>query len=473
VFIYQELIGGKKSMFKRLNLLFSFVLIASVLLASCAPAASPADTVVEPQAVEAPVVEVKDFVTWYQFDQENTDPASDERAGNEYVRKTIPMFNEEFKGKWNWVNVFKAFDKVGPELTAAVIAGGEVPDLVATARNLTYAQNGVLQDLSAWASQQSWYADLDPSAVAACTIDGKLLCIPIAEYPNVTYVWADRFPNGYPKTPEEFMVEAERLKNEDKYALTFFGSTAFNGNGFGRAYWDITKSFGGTYDDGKGNLYLSSPENVAAITFMREIVAKDYVPEVAFAGGFQEEEAFKDSSAGAIPTGLFGYRYMNPLTAPDGTQYAKASADDMIDAIEAGDVFLAPSFAPTGKTPGCNVGVGGFGIPTGAKNVEAAYDYINWIMGNIDNNAEYVVLGGGFPSVKSVLNHSSFQSTFYKQAAQAVVGSACAPAEGSLQRPEDAAVIVTNVYYKLIKEDPTADILTELKKAEEEYNKNN
>jgi multiple sugar transport system substrate-binding protein len=212
---------------------------------------------------------------------------------------------------------------------------------------------------------------------------------------------------------------------------------------------------------------------VAAITFLRDIVAKGYVPEVAFAGGFQEEEAFKDSSAGAIPTGLFGFRYMNPLTAPSGTKYAKASADDMLDAIAAGDVFLSQSFAASGKTAGCSVGIGGFAIPTGAKNVEAAQDYINWIMGDTDRNAEFVLLGGGFPALKSVLAHSAFQTPFYTQAAAAIGSSSCATPEGSLERLEDAAVIVSNVYYKLIKEDPKADILTELKKAEEEYNKNN
>ena len=49
--------------------------------------------------------------------------------------------------------------------------------------------------------------------------------------PHLVYVWKDRFPNGYPTTPEEFMTEAERLKGEGLYAITFFGSTDFDGNG--------------------------------------------------------------------------------------------------------------------------------------------------------------------------------------------------------------------------------------------------
>jgi len=73
--------------------------------------------------------EITDVVSWYQYDQDNEDPASDERAGNEYLRKTIPQFNEEFEGQWTWVNQPKAFDKMTTELVAAVQAGGDVPDL--------------------------------------------------------------------------------------------------------------------------------------------------------------------------------------------------------------------------------------------------------------------------------------------------------------------------------------------------------
>ena len=124
--------------------------------------------------------------------------------------------------------------------------------------------------------------------------------------------------------------------------MTFFGSTAFNGDGANRAMFQTIASFGGSYDDGNGKLKLNTPENVAAVAWLREMVQKGYVPEIAFAGGFQEEQAFMDSSAGAIPTGLFGYRYMNPLTAPSGKKYEKKSQDDMFDAITAGDVYLAP-----------------------------------------------------------------------------------------------------------------------------------
>jgi len=421
--------------------------------------------------------EAADFVTWFQYDQNNMDPASDERVGNQYLHDTIPQFNEAFKGKWNWVNQPKAFDKMTTELVAAVQAGGDVPDIFELSNTqdvIAFYRNGTAQDLKSWAQTQSWWDDLDPDGVKACTgPDGALYCIPVAERPQVVYVWKDRFPDGFPKTPDAFMQKAEELKKNDLYAITFFGSTDKGGEGLTRAIWTTLSSFGGKLDDGKGNMLLNTPQNIAAIQFLREIVAKEYAPEIVFAGGFREEDAFKDASAGSFPTGLFGYRYVNPLTAPSGKKYDKGSAEDMLDAIDAGDVYLSPFLSTEGNKPGCGIDVAGFVIPNGAKNVEGAHAFINWMM-QPQQNAIYVQgPGGGFPVLKASRKDKLFQTTFYKEAAEAVSASACSPWYGSLQRPDEAQQQVMDVIYKLIKENPSADIATMLTKTQEEYNANN
>ena len=310
-------------------------------------------------------------------------------------------------------------------------ANAEVPDLVDIGSHDVnfYYKNGTVQDLTEWAKAQPWYAEMDASALKMCTgPDGKLYCIPMAIRPSTVFVWKDRFPNGFPKTTDEWLKEGERLKKEGKYALTFFGSTAFDGNGAARAVWQIISSFGGGYDDGNGKLKLNTPENVAAVAWLREMVQKGYVPEIAFAGGFQEEQAFMDSSAGAFPTGLFGYRYLNPLTAPSGTKYEKKNENDMFDAIAAGDIYLAPMPAPAGKKPGCGANVPAFAIPVGAKNVEAAHDFINWILTPEQNPAYVLGPGAGFPVLKSIQATEQFQTPFYKQAAEVVAASDCSMA---------------------------------------------
>jgi multiple sugar transport system substrate-binding protein len=471
--------------------LFSLVLSACGAAPTEAPPAAPAEEepaaeapaeeAAEPEAAEAeaeaemPAEEV-DFISWYQYDQNNEDPASDERVGNEYLRTTISQFNEDFEGKWNWVNQPKAFDKMSVELVAAVQAGGEVPDLFEMQSvffNLFY-KNGTMTDMREWAEAQPWFTDLDPAALALCTgPDGGIYCIPVAERPHLVYVWADHFPEGFPETPEEFIAEGERLKEEGNYVMTFFGSTDFDGEGTTRAVWTTMSSFGGSMDDGQGNMVLNTPENVSAVEFLREIVQSEYVPEIAFAGGFQEEEAFKDASAASFPTGLFGYRYVNPLTAPDGTEYSKGSAEDMLDAIAAGDVILSPFVAPEGQQPGCGIEVAGLSIPASAENPEAAQDYINWIM-SPEQNADWVLgPGGGFPALRSTLEDELFQSPFYQEAAKTLENSNCRVWYGSLERPEEAQKLVMTTVYRLIKEDPAADIAEALEATAEEYNAGN
>jgi multiple sugar transport system substrate-binding protein len=481
----------------KLKVLFTAVLLAVFafsLVACAAPAATEEPMVEQPtaaevQPTEAPmatevptevptaVPEVKDFVTWYQYDQNNDDPASDERVGNQYLAKTMPEFNAEFAGKWNWVNIPKAWDKMAAELVAAVIAGGDVPDLIELggATTVTYYSNGALMDLTDWIQQQDWYADLDPGALKTCSDpEGHVVCVPTATRPALVYVWADRYPNGFPTTPDEFVTEAERLKAEGLYAWTYFGSTAYGGSGTGRMVWSLVSSYGGTYDDGNGNALVNTPETVAAIEFLRETVKQGYNPETVFAGGFVEEDSFKDASAGAIPTGLFGYRYINPLTAPDGTKYEKGNENDMLDAIAAGDVIMRPMFAPEGQTPGCNNDIQGWGIPVGAKNVEAAYDYINWIMTDPARNIEFVIgPGAGFPALKSMQSQPEMQTPFYQQAALAVNASECTMWSGTLQRPAEFSEMFMNAVYKLIKEDPTLDIYDTLTAVQDEYNANN
>jgi len=466
----------------------SLVMVLALILSACAPAATPAPsqptqapatTPAPSQPTQAPAQptpapQAKDFVTWYQFDQENTDPASDEAVGNAWLRENMAKFNEAFAGKYKWVSTPKAWDKMDAELIAAVQAGGEVPDIVQlTDFNIPmHAKNGSLQDLRAWAEAQPWYAGMDPQALKACMgPDGGLYCIPFAEIPYVVFVWADLFPNDYPKTIDQFLAEAERLKGEGRYIMTYFGSTDKNGSGATRGVWTVISSFGGTYDDGKGHMLLNTPENVAAIEFLRTLTVKGYVPEVTFAGGFQEEEAFKDSSAGSIPTGLFGYRYLRPLTAPDGTKYETQTEQDMLKAIEDGKVVLRPFAAPPGKKPGGGLSVRGVGIPKGAKNREAAEAFINWVLTHADVAADYALRGeSGLPVLFAAYDQPQFQGKLYQQAKAVVQASALRPWKGTLERTAEAQMIIMNAVYKLVKEDVTADIPTVLKQAEDEYN---
>lgn len=490
--------SSQSTKLNRRNALLGLLATTAVLATACVPAApvapaapkAPAAPAAEVKPTDAPKVEVpaasgdaKEFVTWYQYDEKNEDPKNDEAVGNAYLRTTIPKFNEEFKGKLTWVNQPQPWQKMESSLVAAVQAGGDVPDVMhASAGSLpVYLKNGTVADLTEWIKAQPWFADLDAAAVASCTgADGKIYCVPVAETPSLVFYWKDYFPNGFPKTAEDFLKRAAELKKDNVYALTYFGSTAFDGEATARYFWSVVSSFGGKYDDGQGKLKLNTPENVKAVEFMREIVQKGYSSDSVWLGDFKEEEDLKGLDpakprAASFPTGIFGYRYIQPVKAPNGTQYGKdfdPTGGPMLEAIAKGDMVVSSLFGGNGAQGSCNLGVSGFVIPKGAKNADAGKEYINWIM-NPKNGIEWVQKpGGGFPTSKVFLADKAFDTPFYKQAAVATAGK-CKLWAGSLIRLSEAKKIIATTIFDLIKTNPTADIAAALTKADEEYNRNN
>jgi ABC-type glycerol-3-phosphate transport system substrate-binding protein len=451
------------------------VALLILLLAACGGAprgaggAAPADG---DEAAGAP----SQVVTWYYYDQNNTDPQANERVGNFYLARAIPKFNEEFAGRYEWVNVPRDYNLV-LDLVAAVRGNGDIPDVMRTGVSdlPTFIVNNTVQDLTEFVTTAPWYDDLDPKAVEACTgPDGNIYCVPVSESPYVVFYWTDLYPNGFPKTPDALLAEAERIQAAGRYALTYFGSTGFDGEAAGRYFFQVLSSFGGGYDDGAGNLRLNTPENIAAIEFMREIVRYGYSPEAVFVGNFEEEAAFKDAEAAAFPTGHYiAYLYLNPLIAPDGTEYNTATQQDIEDAVAAGDIAIAPFVAPAGQVPGCNNDIFGFVIPNGAKNVEGAKAYINWIM-EPDNAVEWVLnAGGGLPTSVPLRAHEAFQTPIFRQGVAAAEASACRPWFGSLLNIPEAKKIISTTLFDLIKGNPEADIVATLTAAEEAYNRNN
>jgi ABC-type glycerol-3-phosphate transport system substrate-binding protein len=487
---------------KATNMFFKVLSIMALLavLASCAPAASSPTSAPAPTnapaapatsaptnapaapATAAPTVapasptmgQAQDIVTWWEFDQNNTDPKADEHVGNAALREAIPLFNQQFAGKWNWVNNPVAFDQKDAQLITAVQAGGQVPDAFEVTLGVTsFYQHGTLQDLTDWAKAQPWYSDLDPNVLSVCTgPDGKLYCVPMTERPQVVYVWKDLYPNGLPTSVDDFMTQAAALKANDHYALTFFGSTDNNGESITRAYDTVLQSFGGAVDDGHGKMLLNTPQDIAAIQFLRDIVAKGYVPDIAFAGGFQEESAFTNSSAGAFPTGADGYTFLNPLTAPSGKKYEKGNQNDFLDAVAAGDIYVSPFFsAVSGQKPGCNIFSTGIGIPVGAKNVDGAKAYINWLM-SAEENSQFVFGIGAMPALKTSQANQLFQIPYFEQLAKVSTEEACKPWYGTLEDPAAAQPIVATVFYQLIKQNPSSDIASALDAAAAQYNSN-
>lgn len=434
--------------------------------ATAAPAAEPTAA----PAAEAPEGGQK-VVTWYYFDQNNTDDKADERVGNGYVRDSIAKFNQEFAGKLTLENQPQGYD-LATKLVTAVQSGGDAPDVMAwyDADLRLYMLNNTIQDVE-WAKSEPWFGDLDPKAVEACTVDGKLMCIPIAQSAWMVMYYTSDYKDGFPKTPDALLQTSEALKAEGKYAMTYWANTAFDGEGASRYFFMSLASFGGGYDDGNGKMLLNRPENVAAVEFMRKIATNGYSPEAVFAGNFEEEASFKQGKAGAFPVSYAVARnYLHPLTTPDGKAYDSNSPADIENAVKEGALKAAPFVAPEGKTPGCNLQLYGFVVPRTAKNVEGAKSYINWVMSS-PNTVDWITrTNGGLPTNKSLESDPAFNGDLATQAKAAASASACRPWYGSLTHIPEAKTLITKAIYDLIKTDPTADIAAGLTAAQDEYN---
>jgi multiple sugar transport system substrate-binding protein len=85
-------------------------------------------------------------------------------------------------------------------------------------------------------------------------------------------------------------------------------------------------------------------------------------------------------------------------------------------------------------------------------------------------NANFVSGLGGFPALTQSLSDPLFSAAYYTQAKQVLTQESCKPWYGSLKNPAAAEPIAMNVMYKLIKQNPTADIAKELTAAQDEYN---
>ncbi len=464
--------------------LAALVLLSIAASACGAPASTPADggptnpapaTVAAPSAAPAATVATEasaTVVTWYYFDQNNTDEQANERVGNAYMRESIQQFNQEFAGKLKLENQPQGYD-LATKLVTAVQSGGDVPDVMALfdADLRLYMLNNTIQDVE-WARNEPWFADLDPKAVKVCTVDGKLMCIPIAQSPWMVIYYTDMYPDGLPRTPEALLETSKQLKAKGQYALTYWANTAFDGEGAGRYFFMTLASFGGGYDDGNGKMLLNRPENIAAIAFMRQIVAGGYSPEAVFAGNFEEEQSFKQGKAGAFPVSYAVARnYLHPLTTPGGKAFKSNSPQDIEDAVSSGALKAAPFVAPKGKMPGCGLQIYGLTVPRTAKNVEGAKTYINWIMKK-PNQIDWINrTNGGLPISNALKSDPAFNGPLAKEALAAASASECRPWYGSLTHIPEAKTLITKVIYDLLKTDPTGDSAAALTAAENEYNR--
>ncbi|MCC6147683.1 MAG: extracellular solute-binding protein [Anaerolineaceae bacterium] len=458
----------------KIFMIFSMLVVVAMMAAACgpaapatqeAPAAAPtkaeAPTAEQPAAEPTlPEVEKPTSVTlWTQL---NTDtPAS---ARDKIFAAMLPDIEKATGMKVQ--NINQPYDQLDAKLNLAVQAGGDVPDIFEVNTNtfgFHYA-NGNLQDITEYVKSAPWYDQLTPNALQNCTgPDGKIYCVPAMLRTNLIYYYPELFPNGYPKTTDELLADAPRLKKEGYFAITGKISEVF---GAQFSLYPLVKSFGGSFADADGKIVWASPETVKVVEFFRELVAQGYAPESIAAAGFDNQTPFMTGKAGSFMAGSWSYAFLNPLETPGGQKFDDGAAS-IENALNAGVLEIAPPLAAPGKGSVSVSDARAWGIPLGVENIEAAKAYINFVM-TAKPNADLAYMFGCVPTVAEALKDPRYAESKYWTGVRSVL-------EGSI--PMDP---ITDNYDQIVLKfadtvvtlvlNPDADILAGLQKAQEEMN---
>jgi multiple sugar transport system substrate-binding protein len=405
---------------------------------------------------------------WTKFNDQNPQNTQDQ-----WLKGSLEAFAAETG--LAITNTFQPYDQINSKLNVAVQAGGSVPDVsyIDSTQLGFFYQNGTLTDLTDWVTSSGWYNDIEPNALAACTgPDGKIYCVPSTTAAHFMYYWNDFFPDGLPADTDAFLAAAAKLKAEKPDAYAFTGKLAEKA-AVERYYYGLILSYGGQVADEEGRAVWANEATQKAVEFSRALFVNGYAAKESLAPGFDNEEPFKRGEAGAFISGSYSYVYLTPLKAPDGTEFNKditggfdPKALSVGAANEAGKLGYAHLFSAPGGRPYSVISASAYAIPFGAENMDGAKAYIEWEM-RTDNNAEFAVAYGALPTMISSLADEAFQSEYWKAVAkiQADYGVNAPP----LIDYDKGTTLLADAIVRLIIT-PELDIMTELQKAQDEYN---
>ena len=255
------------------------------------------------------------------------------------------------------------------------IAGGTPPDIVMVAGVPRAVEGEIIQDITDLVEKDKGFMDkFYPYKVGQCEYKGKYYAIPYgANFAGVMLYNKTMFkkegldPNTPPKTIEQLDRAAERLyKTDDTGDYTQVGFYPWE--------WLMAESqslvapFGGGWIDEEGNLTPDNPRNLTALEW-----ALSYAKKYGYAKVNSSLQRLSKNPGGPFANGVLGMMY-----AYDG-QIQILVAEEVSFEWDL-DVALFPTVSEDIQ-PGWG---GGWllAMPVGAKNREAAYEFIKYYCGD-------------------------------------------------------------------------------------------
>lgn len=299
----------------------------------------------------------------------------------------------------------------------ASITGGNAPDIVSLGNSLslgTWASVGAITDLTPYIDASK----LDTSVFVKSAYDGmragdKTYALPFQVfsagliYNKKLFAEAGLTP---PTTLEELAQDAKALtKTSSDGAITQLGFTpSYPGPDQGQTCPLISYAyaFGGAWADQAGKATPNTKENVAALTWMKQVYD---------AAGGQKVTNFV-SSAGSYLTGgdpLESGKLAMMFDGPWSIQYAKDNAPAV-----AADLAVVP--LPASETSPSSAGSTYIDanpqfIPKGSKNAQAAFDFIKWETTTAAETSTFSNAVANIPQLKDVPHFALLDDANYKE----------------------------------------------------------
>jgi arabinogalactan oligomer/maltooligosaccharide transport system substrate-binding protein len=255
-------------MIKKYWSLLTVIILAAMIMSACATATTAPVATVEPTATTgAPVT----ITIWHQW-------------SGDYLTAIQAVFTQYMTDHPNVTIVLDAPQDVPSALQVAIPAG-EGPDIIGWANDAIgkYAINGYIADLGTLGVTQDFLnSTYEPAAVNGVVWQDKIWALPESqEAIAIVYNKAVVSEADFPTDPTDFSGLLDKAKS---YAEANPGKYLVCNQGLGGAdpYHEAPIYFGfgvPSYVDDAGNVYLNTPEAIAAGNWIKEFSA--YAPQEA------------------------------------------------------------------------------------------------------------------------------------------------------------------------------------------------
>ncbi len=434
---------------------FALALLVSLLLAACQP-----QTIV--QTVEVPKEVVKTVEVEKEVRVEVEVPAEagilrmwgfydltdkgDSRAVQ--MKQMIDAFQSTTGIQVDYEQV--AWDQMATKVAVAAQAGGDLPDLIMVGAE--YMQGlinaGALLDISEPIKNSFFYEDLNPFEKQLNEKTGARYGVGTFVSGGQWYYDTEIFPDGFPSTEEGWLSACDTLAPQGKFVATFFAGRhpAAMAQGLAPLIWSLDSTL--FKENGEPN--FDTEAMVKALTFWRNLLAKNCIPEISFTGDWSAAEGpFIEKNAGAVRGGTWSYIFIPGLQERFENGTVKIGNPPALSGGKQGFVFMnADNWAVTAR----------------AQNVDNAIKFINFFF-TPSILAPWASANFGVPATVSALESPLFASQFSKDSLDNLTRNGH-PSETSPYYNESMDALSAKVQELVL--NPNLDILTEMTKLQNE-----